>query len=208
MATTSQGSRSPNISYAGSALASSTTYYWRIKFWDISNTEGSYSTTTSTFSLASGAATSTLFKVASTIETSSNWSTFSTSTLAASDNSYSVASLGFDPVGQISDFNFGIPSGATINGVEVKVEGKTTSFSSGLPISLSWNDGTSYTSTKSNTITTTESVFTYGSSSDTWGHSWSDTEFADGTFRLKVDPPSTNWNMNIDHIQVKVYYTN
>ncbi len=59
--TTAQGGRSPDIAYAGSALASSTTFYWRIKFWDIWNAEGAWSTTTSTFVLASstGSGTST-----------------------------------------------------------------------------------------------------------------------------------------------------
>ena len=52
MATTTQGTRSPDLSYTGSALASSTTYYWRIKFWDASTNEGVWSTATSTFILA------------------------------------------------------------------------------------------------------------------------------------------------------------
>lgn len=46
------GQRIADISYAGSALASSTTYYWRIKFWDDLNAEGAWSAATSTFSLA------------------------------------------------------------------------------------------------------------------------------------------------------------
>lgn len=50
---TAQGSRIADISYAGSALASSTTYYWRIKFWDVADAEGEWSTATSTFALAS-----------------------------------------------------------------------------------------------------------------------------------------------------------
>lgn len=57
MATTTQGNESPSISYAGSALASSTTYYWRIKFSDDSRKEGAWSTATSTFSLAAAATT-------------------------------------------------------------------------------------------------------------------------------------------------------
>ncbi|OGG44149.1 hypothetical protein A2841_00385 [Candidatus Kaiserbacteria bacterium RIFCSPHIGHO2_01_FULL_48_10] len=52
MATTSVGSRSPDISYSGSALASSTPYYWRIKFWDDDGNEGAWSTTTASFILA------------------------------------------------------------------------------------------------------------------------------------------------------------
>jgi len=56
MATTTVGSTSPSISYAGTSLASSTTYYWRIKFWDITGAEGAWSTATSTFTLATSSA--------------------------------------------------------------------------------------------------------------------------------------------------------
>lgn len=52
-ATTTEGSRSEDISYAGSTLTPDTTYYWRIKFWDDSDVEGAWSTATSTFSLTS-----------------------------------------------------------------------------------------------------------------------------------------------------------
>jgi RHS repeat-associated protein len=52
-ASTTQGNRTPDITYAGSALASSTTYYWRIKFWDIAGASGAWSTATNTFMLAS-----------------------------------------------------------------------------------------------------------------------------------------------------------
>jgi hypothetical protein len=52
MATTSVGSRSPDISYSGSTLASSTQYFWRIKFWDQIGNAGAWSTTTDSFILA------------------------------------------------------------------------------------------------------------------------------------------------------------
>jgi len=52
MATTTESNRSPELSYAGSALASSTTYYWRIRFSDDDKKEGAWSTATSTFSLS------------------------------------------------------------------------------------------------------------------------------------------------------------
>lgn len=54
LATTTQGSRTGTVSYSGSALASSTTYYWRVKFWDDDDAEGVWSTSTATFSLAAG----------------------------------------------------------------------------------------------------------------------------------------------------------
>lgn len=66
MATTTAGQRSPDITYAGSTLASSTTYYWRILFIDDENAVGAWSTTTSTFTLAAsgggGTATSTIIQ--------------------------------------------------------------------------------------------------------------------------------------------------
>ncbi|OGZ45223.1 MAG: hypothetical protein A2756_01205 [Candidatus Ryanbacteria bacterium RIFCSPHIGHO2_01_FULL_48_27] len=61
MATTTAGTRSPELVYGGSTLASSTTYYWRIKFSDDDGATGAWSTATSTFSLAAsgGGGTST-----------------------------------------------------------------------------------------------------------------------------------------------------
>lgn len=53
-ATTTEGSRSPDISYGGSALTRETTYYWRIKFWDDNNTEGAWSSTANFFFAISG----------------------------------------------------------------------------------------------------------------------------------------------------------
>ena len=51
MSATAAGSVSPDIAYAGGSLASSTDYYWRIKFWDDGGAEGSYSSETAVFSL-------------------------------------------------------------------------------------------------------------------------------------------------------------
>lgn len=45
MTNTTAGNRSPDIIYAGSALSNSTTYYWRIKFWDDDAAEGTVSAT-------------------------------------------------------------------------------------------------------------------------------------------------------------------
>lgn len=47
--TTPVGYRTELITYAGDALTSSSTYYWRIKFWDNVDHEGAWSTATSSF---------------------------------------------------------------------------------------------------------------------------------------------------------------
>ncbi len=48
---TTAGSRTPDISYAGSALTAGTTYYWRIKFWDNNDVAGSWSAGTDSFAI-------------------------------------------------------------------------------------------------------------------------------------------------------------
>ena len=55
---TPEGNRIADVSYGGSALASSTTYYWRIRFWDDDDAQGAWSTDTATFSLAAASASS------------------------------------------------------------------------------------------------------------------------------------------------------
>jgi hypothetical protein len=47
MSSTANGSRSPNINYAGVALPlNGQTYYWMIRFWDTNGTAGAWSTPT------------------------------------------------------------------------------------------------------------------------------------------------------------------
>jgi RHS repeat-associated protein len=52
MTTTTVDTRSPEISYGGDPLSfDGSTYYWRIKFWDDEDQEGSWSTTTASFTM-------------------------------------------------------------------------------------------------------------------------------------------------------------
>lgn len=52
MTNTTAGNRCPDIIYAGSVLASDTTYYWRIKFWDDEGEEGAWNSTAQSFQTA------------------------------------------------------------------------------------------------------------------------------------------------------------
>ncbi|MGD9307025.1 MAG: LamG domain-containing protein, partial [Desulfobacterales bacterium] len=79
MANTTDSNRCPDITYAGTALASSTTYYWRITFWDDDNTEGAVSAvqnfTTGTFSSCSSVVFNALYEGTTQIAASSNIAT-------------------------------------------------------------------------------------------------------------------------------------
>ncbi len=110
--------------------------------------------------------------------------------------------------------NFDIPAiatVATINGIEVSLEGYTGGTRQA-DVSLSWNNGTSYTTTKLSNLpgnnSSAEAVTYLGSSSDNWGRTWSASEFTNSNFRVKLDATSGGGsNLNIDQVRVKIYYT-
>ena len=113
-------------------------------------------------------------------------------------------------------YNFGlnIPSGTTINGIEVKAD-TWSSDNSGcqLGVDLSWNGGSNWSSEKTQNLTGNESSYTLGNGTDDWGsHNWQSNEFSNSSFRLRVrdiDPGSACTNSAttyLDWIQIKVYY--
>lgn len=110
------------------------------------------------------------------------------------------------------DFTFGIPSGATINGIEVTAEfsASIVAIVATLQLSLSWDNGSSFTATKSDTVTgTTDTSKTFGGATDTWGRSWTDSEFANGTFQVYVEGKTNHasYSCRLDYLAIKVYYT-
>lgn len=130
-----------------------------------------------------------------------------------SDNTwYSVADSGSDVV-QYKNFNFNIPVGAAIDGVEVAVEGFTLGLGSRqADVSLSWNAGSNWTSsvtTNMPRIIQGEVSRVYGSSTNLWGRAaWDYNDFSNANFSLKVDANNaTLSSLNIDSVAVKVYYT-
>ena len=130
------------------------------------------------------------------------------------DASWSSTAIQTSPILYGYGFNFGdIPAGATIDGIEVTVE-----HSSSATTSLDVENVKLYTDTTAKsadkeagtTLSQTESTETYGSPTDTW--SWTGITDADFTtsFRVGVEystATSSNRTAYVDHIQVKVYYT-
>lgn len=111
-------------------------------------------------------------------------------------------------------YNYGIslPSSPTINGIEVRLDARVDS-TTGSPIicvQLSWDGGTTWTSTKStSTLTTNEATYTLGGSADTWGRTWTDANFTNANFRVRVIDVASNTSrdFSLDWVSVKVYYT-
>jgi hypothetical protein len=73
--------------------------------------------------------------------------------------------------------------------LNAKVDGNT-----GAPkicVELSWNGGTTWTAAKSTgTLATSEGSYILGGVTDTWGRTWSDTEFSNANFRVRPMSPA------------------
>ncbi len=153
------------------------------------------------------------FKTTGAVVSAGSWSNITTTRINTADDTRATITGTTFAVATLNNYAFGIPSGATIDGIEVNTEFSTSSGAqiATLQLSLSWNNGTTYTSTKSDTVTgsTTDKNSTLGGAADTWGRSWTDTEFADGTFLVKVEGKSNagGTSCRLDFLQIKVYYT-
>ena len=116
-----------------------------------------------------------------------------------------AATVGFRQ--DYADFGFSIPAGNAITGIQVKIEGSGSTAAGTIEAALSWDQGVSTTTVKTTTtLTTADAVYRLGGASDTWGRSWSVSEFSNTNFRLRlVAKPSGN-TVRVDALQVKVFY--
>lgn len=124
----------------------------------------------------------------------------------SSDNSYASGLMATSQI--YSTFTLsGI--GATIFGVEILIEANIVGMSGLINVDLSWNSGSTWTSTKSANYTAGagDTVVTIGGSADTWGRSWSSSDFSDSNFRVRLTNSSAT-NISVDHVQARVTFGN
>jgi hypothetical protein len=109
------------------------------------------------------------------------------------------------------DFSFNIPGGATIQGIEVRLDAKADS-TSGAPkicVQLSRDAGVTWTTTKSTpTLTTSEATYILGGSADNWGIAWTLSDLSNANFRVRVInvASSTSRDFSLDWLAVRVNY--
>ena len=116
------------------------------------------------------------FKTTGAVVSAGSWSNMTTTRINTADNSRATATSTSFVAATLNNYSFGLSSGVTIDGIEVNTE-FSTDFSAAtatLQISLSWDNGTNYTATKSDTITetTTDKKSTLDGSTETKGRSW------------------------------------
>jgi hypothetical protein len=107
------------------------------------------------------------------------------------------------------NYNFSIPTGSSIKGIEVRLDAKVESTSSSpkLCVQLSWNGGSSWTTTKSTArLTTSEATYVLGSATDLWGRGWTGGNFGNPSFRVRVISvaSSTSRDFSLDWVAVRV----
>ncbi len=126
----------------------------------------------------------------------------------ASDNQYAEGT-GNNKSAEYGNFEISIPAGATINLVEVSVEGHGTK---NWKVAVSKNNGTSYSAytTVSNTGSNTDAVTVTAGTGTLWGLTgWTAASFSNANFKVKIATgggPSNNVAY-LDQLTVRVTYT-
>ena len=134
-----------------------------------------------------------------------------------SDNQYAIEAT----AGEMQDyynFGFNVPIGATINGIEVAVEGyaelnfEFNGDAAAVKMQVSNDFGSTYSTAQGISFTTAEGevTHTYGGATNLWGLSWASGDFANTDFMIRIEMDRLYGGataFNADHIQVKVYYT-
>jgi hypothetical protein len=107
---------------------------------------------------------------------------------------------------------------SSIMGIEISVEASKTSGSNcRIDARLSWNDGGSWSSTRTlpngGTLTSSDPADPYyvvGGSTDEWGRSqWYENDFGSSRFRIRLQndsPLGCDGRTEVDHLRIKVHY--
>ncbi|MEX2158992.1 MAG: Tad domain-containing protein [Dehalococcoidia bacterium] len=110
------------------------------------------------------------------------------------------------------DYGISIPVDHGVDGIEVRLDARADSSSgtSRLCVQLSWDGGSSWTSSdQTNQLTSSFSTYTLGSSSDDWGHTWTNAQTSDANFRVRVISvsDSTSRDFTLDWVAVRVTHS-
>ncbi len=103
-----------------------------------------------------------------------------------------------------STFDFAVPGGNTVTGIIVKLEASGSTAAGTLDVLLSWDGGTSYTSTSSTaTLTTSDAVYTLGGESSLWGQAWVPAHFSNANFIVRIVAHPSGNTLQLDALQVR-----
>ena len=147
------------------------------------------------------------WKTAGAIVASGSWSNFTLNQINTSNNARATVAT-INSYGVCSNYQFNIPTGSTINGLEVRVEGSSsTTGTVNYAVQLSWDLGITWTAAKTNSFTgTTDANQTLGGTADTWARSWTAAELSNPLFQFRIYKTG-GANLRVDLIQIQVHFT-
>lgn len=107
-----------------------------------------------------------------------------------------------------------VPANATITGIELAVEAKS-SDNNGCQVDAELSsNGTTYTATASSAgLSSTDTVYTMGGNGNLWGRSWTPADFNTSNFAVRLENIDPGFNcsngstLSVDQVQTRVYYT-
>jgi Flp pilus assembly protein TadG len=155
---------------------------------------------------------------AATAQPTGTWTTPANAD-ATSNTNYAVSTTTNGSAQQWGSFGFTFnPTVLTIDGIRLQIRAFITGSGSptttcNLLADLSWNGGTTWTATKTQLLTTTKTLYTLGAVGDTWGHTWTAAQLANGSANFRV---RLTWNKvscgasrtaSVDTLQTAVTYT-
>ncbi len=147
--------------------------------------------------------------------TPNNWDTNAVGNVQSSNNIYASDGGDGDQQGY-SNFGFSVPANATITGIDVAAEAKSSDTSGcEFRATLSANGTTFSAPNGPDTLplTGTDATLTFGGATDTWGRTWTPAEVNSNNLTVRVegvDPGSSCSNgsvTSLDHLRVNVSYT-
>jgi hypothetical protein len=112
------------------------------------------------------------------------------------------------------DFGLGVPGTvSSVSGIQVRADVgmNNNGGTNQVCIELSWDAGSTWTTSKSQTLTggATITTYTLGSTSDTWGRTWTGGNFSNANFRVRITDVTSQPNKNflLEFLAVQVTYT-
>jgi serine protease AprX len=212
-------------SYSNTGLSASTSYSYRVRAFNTGGDSG-YSNSASATTSGGAASTGLLGATANAAVTSSagdNNGYESNPSNAHADDGLFAVDTNSGTGNQTSctnnrkdkhvyrDYNVSLPGGATVNGIEVRLDARAdaTAGSPRICVQLSWNGGSSWTTAKvSPNLTTSEVSYILGGAADSWGRTWSSGELSNANFRVRVInvASTTSRDFSLDWVAVRVTY--
>ena len=109
------------------------------------------------------------------------------------------------------NYNFNVPGGASIRGIEVRLDARVDSAANSprICVQLSSDGGTTWTTALSTTtLTTTTAAYILGGATNTWGRTWTAGDFSNANFRVRIIDvaSSTARDFSLDRVAVQVTY--